>query len=641
MKLFNIIILSLVLTSCGGGGGSQPTNTSENGNNFITLSDSSIKEAFFSTQSGSYTPVSISVNVIFNGDGVLIGYAPDVTQESWLSFPDRQIQATGGSFDFTVTISPPLNSSGAYSTSIRLLTGDIDGSNPAYVDLHISYEIYPTPNVYTGEVSFNSYSNDLTLPARQTIQLDFSPLTNYTWSARVENTNNLNTNWNKINPIIQNNQLDIDISSLLPVGQYQADIVFDITFKGTVNTINIPLTYTVTAATPEINYISPTIGYVNKAGTINIHGTGFSTETIVDVKIDGVSSSSFTKVSDNEITANFLAMSTEGVKSVSVMTNNNTYTSAQNFIIKSPIVLTAHEFALDTGIVDMVHDETRDALLVSTDTTLYRISQNAGVWSIVKSRAIAFGEFDMTPDAKFILSADSTGFKLLDAVTLEDAINYQNLPSRYASIYHTASNGNVFFTNSESTFFQSFNLVNKTISTVPVPITSRLTRASHSRDRIIFATYGDIPKYTGIYDVSTNSFTQLSSTATYASNRFSLSGEGNRLIANPDSLFDLSLNHLGTLAANSEPGNYSLEIATNGLTGYKVDAGSGIIYPYDLTAGPTFLPIVSTTYTFTPYSNYAAAPGTIVSHDNQVMFLGGGTKAGTIRENRIVIVPVN
>lgn len=138
-----LILLTLsMLSACGGGGDSQDNRTS------ISLS---VAKADFQQQVNTLPPSSIVVDVQFKGDGVVVGYPPNVAEARWLNAQVVSSSQTTAKVELKIV---QILSVGRYSTTLRFLTGKQDGSNLNYVDLPVTAEIYPEFNATAPALDF-------------------------------------------------------------------------------------------------------------------------------------------------------------------------------------------------------------------------------------------------------------------------------------------------------------------------------------------------------------------------------------------------------------------------------------------------------------------------------------------------------
>jgi len=638
LRRITLVLVVAALGACGGGGGSSGTST--NSSNSVTLSQTAINWEQFQSQSGQYSPKTFTIRVTFHGAGVVIGYPPGFSPPSWLSTGDP-VPVAPEQFDFSITLRPAANSQGQYSTTLRFVTGNADGSQGAYQDLSIAMSFIPLPAVYSGSVSFNSVSTDVAVPLTQTLSLNLAG----TWTAQLENLNTGLTGWVTLTPGGASDQLAVGIPGIPRVGQYRGNILIGFDQNGITGQYRIPLTYTIAAGAPEPRFVAPVAGYLGEPGTLTIRGVGFDTATVQDVRIDGVSVASFSVINATEIRAQHGAFGATGAKSVEIVTASQTYRCGMDYLIKQRPTARAGDFTFPADFNHMVFDSTRDVLLVSTASTLYRLKLDANGWSIETQRDVAWFFFDMTPDAKYLVSVNGDSATLLDAVTLADvdayAIPFSDTPiigTTFGNLQHMMNNGSALLVVASPNFVV-FDYVNKTFRRTTQPRNAALTRITQDRSKILVVpnTLTDGATFTGYFDSTIDDFAPINQTIGYGANRIAYSGDGERLLLDNDSVMDKNFTQLGVLAFDGNISNYSLELSANGQTGFKVEAGSGRIYKYDLSA-PTPYPGAGF-ITFSPaFTYYAAFPATLVTPDGSMMMLGGGYANGSNKERRLVIV---
>lgn len=131
-KTLVALVAAAALSACGGGGGGSGTS--------ISVSPSSL--SFTSTTAGS-APAAQAVQVNFDGDGLLIGFPPEVPQPSWLGV-DILSESNSGA-DVRVSIVETDLPPGARSTTLRFVTGHSDGTAIKYKDVAISYTVTGDP----------------------------------------------------------------------------------------------------------------------------------------------------------------------------------------------------------------------------------------------------------------------------------------------------------------------------------------------------------------------------------------------------------------------------------------------------------------------------------------------------------------
>lgn len=157
--------LLAVLSACGGGGG---------GGNSISISPTSLS---FAGSQSSPAPAQ-AVDVSFNGDGVLVGYAPGVPQADWLYVEQGTTSAGRVRFWFSVN---PYQAAGTYQTSIRFVTGNYDGTGVKYRDMRITYRVTDLA-VSPNELSFAAVDGSTAQPTPATRSFNVAA-TGVNWTA--------------------------------------------------------------------------------------------------------------------------------------------------------------------------------------------------------------------------------------------------------------------------------------------------------------------------------------------------------------------------------------------------------------------------------------------------------------------------
>lgn len=179
LRKFLICITLSLLSACGGGGG-------ENGSPAERTSISlSVAKADFQQQVNAATTSSILVDVQFKGDGIVVGYPPNVPEANWLSIQVVNSTQTTAKVELKLI---PILQLGRYSTTLRFVTGKQDGSNLNYVDLPVTAEIYPGFNATAPALDFVQIIGDEqnTLP-KTGFEISIEGVkTNWTISANVD-----------------------------------------------------------------------------------------------------------------------------------------------------------------------------------------------------------------------------------------------------------------------------------------------------------------------------------------------------------------------------------------------------------------------------------------------------------------------
>ena len=161
---FAVIAAVLLLSACGGGGG---------GGNGTSISINPNSLTFQAVQ-GDPAPAGKTVDVSYAGDGVLVGFPPDVPQPSWLNVTTTS--STSGHASFLVTVSPPDFPPQTFTTTLRFVTGHTDGTDITYVDMQVAYQIGSDPLMISAQptqLDFSAAANGAT-PAAQSLTVTFT-----------------------------------------------------------------------------------------------------------------------------------------------------------------------------------------------------------------------------------------------------------------------------------------------------------------------------------------------------------------------------------------------------------------------------------------------------------------------------------
>lgn len=149
LKYVGVLWVIVLLSACGGGGGQVSGNSKSSNSNNSSLptgnnnGDADYKISLdvtslsFTKMTNESIKLTTEVKVTFSGDGVLAGFAPDVTAPYWLDVVTVSSTATSAVFSVSIPAFYVLQPD-HYHTSIRFITGKQDGTKVVYVDLPIS-----------------------------------------------------------------------------------------------------------------------------------------------------------------------------------------------------------------------------------------------------------------------------------------------------------------------------------------------------------------------------------------------------------------------------------------------------------------------------------------------------------------------
>lgn len=163
VSLSGLLSILLLLTGCGGGGGGNSGGnggeSSGSGAYSISLDKTSVN--FSGTTDGIYSS-NVLVKVQFKGDGVIVGYPPNIPEASWLSVTTDSSSATTATFNLMASWG---TSPGNYSTTLRFVTGKADGSNLKHVDLPVKLAVKEGFSAGASETQFNFQSTGRVISA--------------------------------------------------------------------------------------------------------------------------------------------------------------------------------------------------------------------------------------------------------------------------------------------------------------------------------------------------------------------------------------------------------------------------------------------------------------------------------------------
>lgn len=135
--LYNFIRITLfftlaaVLQACGGSSDKSPkytisadTSVVSFANEFLQVSDDTYK-----------------VDITFEGNGLLVGFAPDSLPVSWLTFRTENVTASSATLYIDVVDAELINAN-LYDTTLRLSTGDVDKVDLVHHDIDVSLLVW-------------------------------------------------------------------------------------------------------------------------------------------------------------------------------------------------------------------------------------------------------------------------------------------------------------------------------------------------------------------------------------------------------------------------------------------------------------------------------------------------------------------
>ena len=154
-QFFTIICVTTLLSACGG---------SDKSKNYTINAD--VSTISFSNEIITEFDHSIAINITFEGDGLLVGYAPDSAPVGWLAFRTENLTANSATIYVDLTQADQINI-GKYLTKLRFSTGELSENSTTLVhhDIDVSLLIWQA-NIDTELVSFRGTFGDTTIPTQ-------------------------------------------------------------------------------------------------------------------------------------------------------------------------------------------------------------------------------------------------------------------------------------------------------------------------------------------------------------------------------------------------------------------------------------------------------------------------------------------
>ena len=132
MRLILVILFSsLFLQACGGSSDKTPIFT-------VTSSVSSVAFTNEFLQEETHT---IAVDVTFDGNGLLLGFAPNASSVNWLNYRIENVTATSATIHIDVS-NANLLTADLYGTTLRLSSGDPETTNFSHKDINVSLLVW-------------------------------------------------------------------------------------------------------------------------------------------------------------------------------------------------------------------------------------------------------------------------------------------------------------------------------------------------------------------------------------------------------------------------------------------------------------------------------------------------------------------
>lgn len=233
---------SLILSACGGSGGSGIIDNGGNSNSTGVSSGSSSSTSVSGGTGGSTSltvaPASLSFSAIegspsvdtktltanFQGDGLIVGYPIGTPSVAWLIVNNDTFTQSPASIQFGASAQGLTK--GIYSTAIRVVTGKDDGTQLKYVDIPVTFTVTGALQSDTGSLSFTTMEGTPP-PASQLLKLHSDSLP-ANWQINIQ-YNDEAQNWlvpSSLTGVLNSTDSSVSITTkALPSGHYSASIL--------------------------------------------------------------------------------------------------------------------------------------------------------------------------------------------------------------------------------------------------------------------------------------------------------------------------------------------------------------------------------------------------------------------------------
>jgi hypothetical protein len=276
----------------------------------------------------------------------------------------------------------------------------------------------PATSVSTNAVAFDVTSPDAATPASQTVTATVSEGTLYltvlhsgTAIASATYTLNGTTAEIVINPAAPEVLgAGVFMGAVSVTGYQCADASCSRIVSGNAQTVTV--TYNIP---PIIRYVAPYVSPAGTAETVIVRGRGFTKFAVNDVTFGGTSSTSFTVVSDTQISATHPALSA-GTYAVQIIapTSPGTITSSGNLVVANAPGYGAQTISYPATVTDirqMLYDAQRGELVLAvTDTSggdLIRYRFSGSSW--VTQPITDLTDVALATDGAYLFALSSTG----------------------------------------------------------------------------------------------------------------------------------------------------------------------------------------------------------------------------------------
>lgn len=422
-KLFNYLLLlsGLLLLSACGGGSSTNTNNNDNINDSNTPPinndgtysvTSDIKTLNFSANFFETSTQTKDVQITFEGDGLLTGFASANEVVNWLAFETVASTENTRTIRFSIkhvntdtqTGLPPNN----YKTKFRLTTGNIASNTLVSEDIEINLVVWPT--------SFNFQGIETNSAASQTLTLN---AVNFPWNiTKSENLDWLNIS-NETTNGIQTISFTPDTSSFSNGGKYSGSII--INQEGTSQTTTVPVSLFLDDARLYTN--ASGVGLFQLSDSKNLSET-----------INVLSNTSNTISWQATTNANWLTLTADNISNTLQITkNDNVINDGQHFS-----QVTIQSTTNGVTAQQIIHVGYYQSANAKTITTLEKLDGDENIFDIPDVNRIVFDPirplFYLTDDSSLTSYHLFTGEKVNEIALPTQVVNGENIALVFSNL---------------------------------------------------------------------------------------------------------------------------------------------------------------------------------------------------------------
>lgn len=605
------LLAVLALGACGGGGG---------GGNSISVAPTSL--TFTAPPSGPRPPTQ-RVVASYHGAGVVVGYAQGVNVPNWLNITTDPATADNpATFDFTI-VDTSYADGQVLTTSVRFVTGNADGSDLAYVDVPVTYNVVgPTLVVTPASLDFELDGGSQDAGLTQTLQISDSnngaaPAHAATWSVQ-----SVSVPWLKLSPSSGKSAppatltASIDTTKLQGVqngAQQSASFTLQyLTAASQAFTVNVPVTLTVNA--PTVRSAAPYYAYTSAPSEIVLRGSHFDGLTAAQVHLGTATAQSLRTVDSQRLAATF-ASAPAGTQHIHIDNVLNQDLSQASVTVVAPAAYAAEGPAIQTEPGAMLLDPLRNILFVTDidghGVAPYRYA--SGAWQALPQIANEGTlRARMSPDGNSLLLLDAQALhaSLLDPAPgpLSTVLTMdQTEPGGFAEEcgilffdFGVLDNGTGFvtayMTKCEPTSYQA---AFPALGLGPAPGQPQYGATTDAYSPYVlqpaesnglYFTVGDFGQFADYraahYDPDNAETPATGAQSAMLNGRYAaISASGDRVALMPDTstvaLFDAQFNQLGLLKV---PSQQLVAISPDGTKAYWPDSAHNQIHVIDLTA---------------------------------------------------------